>query len=219
MMLPRFFAVVSSLVLLVVFTGGCESLTSLQGERDALYRQNRALQAEKDAIAAENAQLRAQGGGGLAAVPTPRTDLAGGAFPGAVLSLDGAGFAGISGVEVDESTPGEVTVRVPGDVLFGPGQTTLSKASKKTLAKVATALNENYAGRTVVVEGHTDRDPIKKSKWASNEALSEARAQAVADYLAERGVDSGRLSTVGLGASQPRGKNKSKNRRVEIVVR
>ncbi len=190
---------------------GCTSWTSLQNERDALYRQNRQLQSEKDQLAAENEALRAQ----LAqrsTAPQTQPDTA-------VLSFDGSGFEGISGVEVDTSTAGEVTVRVPGDVLFASGQATLSSGAKKTLNDVAKALNASYAGRPVVVEGHTDSDPIRRSSWASNEALSEARAKAVADYLAQQGVSGSRLSTVGMGASQPRGSDKAKNRRVEIVVR
>ncbi|MEM8783395.1 MAG: OmpA family protein [Planctomycetota bacterium] len=200
-------------VCLLVFAGpGCQSITSLQQERDALYGQNRALQAEVDRLMAENDQLRA------APAPTPISAPPPGPAP-AFLSLDGTGFSGIGGVEIDTSVANEVTVRVPGDVLFAPGQATLSNASKKTLRQVAEALTDNYAGRQVVVEGHTDSDPIRKSNWASNEALSEARAKAVADYLAERGVSSARLTTVGLGSSEPRGSDKAKNRRVEIVVR
>ncbi|MEM7578047.1 MAG: OmpA family protein [Planctomycetota bacterium] len=205
-------AIVAACLGLLVLTGsGCQSLTSLTQERDALYRQNRALQAEVDRLAAENASLRA--------APTPVAPPPAPAPGPAFLSLDGTGFQGIGGVEVDTSVANEVTVRVPGDVLFAPGQATLSNASKKTLREVAEALTDNYAGRTVVVEGHTDSDPIKKSNWASNEALGEARAKAVAAYLAERGVSSNRLTTVGIGAGEPRGTDKAKNRRVEIVVR
>lgn len=198
------------LLVFVSITGtGCASWNSLQGERDALYHQNRQLQEEKDRLAAELEAARSQ--------PAPSAPTA--PATGAVISFDGSGFEGISGVEVDTSTAGEVTVRVPGDVLFASGQVTLSDGAKKTLKEVAKALNESYAGRSVVIEGHTDSDPIRKSKWASNEALSEARAQAVATYLSQQGVSGNRISTIGMGASQPRGNDKSKNRRVEIVVR
>ena len=212
--MPRMFAVAVSCVLaMLVFVGpGCQSLSSLTQERDALYRQNRALQAELDRVGAENAALRSV----PAPAPVAPAPTSGGP---AFLSLDGGGFSGIGGVEVDTSVANEVTVRVPGDVLFAAGQATLSESSKRTLRQVAEALTDNYAGRTVVVEGHTDSDPIRKSKWASNEALSEARAKAVAAYLSERGVSSNRITTVGMGASEPRGSDKSKNRRVEIVVR
>ena len=214
--MPRMFAVAVSCVLaMLIFVGpGCQSLSSLTQERDALYRQNRALQAGLDRLAAENESLR-NVPAPVAAAPAPTSGAGGPAF----LALDGGGFSGIGGVEVDTSVANEVTVRVPGDVLFAAGQATLSDSSKRTLRQVAEALTDNYAGRTVVVEGHTDSDPIRKSKWASNEALSEARAKAVAAYLSERGVSSNRITTVGLGASEPRGSDKSKNRRVEIVVR
>ncbi|MEM1098814.1 MAG: OmpA family protein [Planctomycetota bacterium] len=213
--MPRIFHtfVAACLGLLVLVGPGCQSLSSLTQERDALYHQNRALQAKVDQLAAENEALRS-------APPPAPAPVAAPAEPApAFLSLDGTGFQGIGGVEVDTSVANEVTVRVPGDVLFAPGQATLSNASKKTLREVAEALTDNYAGRQVIVEGHTDSDPIRKSNWDSNDELSEARAKAVAAYLAERGVSSTRINTVGLGASEPRGSDKAKNRRVEIVVR
>jgi OOP family OmpA-OmpF porin len=51
----------------------------------------------------------------------------------------------------------------------------------------------------VSVEGHTD----SRGSDAYNQALSERRAEAVADYLIGQGVDAGRLDTVGMGESDP----------------
>lgn len=203
---------VSSLLGLVVLVGpGCQSLSSLQAERNDLYAQNRALQAKVDRLMAENERLEK-----IAMTPPPPPP-APVVVPGP--AIDGDGFAGIRGVEVDTSVANEVTVRVPGDVLFGPGQATLTEPSKRTLRRVAEALVDNYGSRTVLIEGHTDSDPIRKSDWASNEMLGKARAEAVAAYLAERGVSANRMTTVGIGAAEPRSEDKAQNRRVEIVVR
>ena len=127
----------------------------------------------------------------------------------------------IEGVESEfNSTSGEQTLRVAGDVLFDSGSATLKPTARKTLSKVADALKSEYAGKPVRVEGHTDSDPIRKSKdkFPTNDALSLARANAVEQYLQQQGVESSRLEAKGLGATQPRGGAKSGDRRVEIIV-
>ena len=76
----------------------------------------------------------------------------------------------------------------------------------------------------VLVEGHTDDQPIKRSKWTSNKELSIARASAVADYLAERhGIERDRLTVIGYGEERPIADNemsrgRQQNRRVEIII-
>jgi OOP family OmpA-OmpF porin len=71
----------------------------------------------------------------------------------------------------------------------------------------------------VSVEGHTD----STGSDAYNQSLSERRAASVKDYLVSKGVDGGRLSTVGYGESQPVADNatsegRALNRRVELKV-
>jgi len=71
----------------------------------------------------------------------------------------------------------------------------------------------------IVVEGHTDSSGAAEY----NQRLSERRADAVKDYLVERGVAAGRISTVGLGETQPIGDNdteegRAQNRRVVLRV-
>lgn len=107
------------------------------------------------------------------------------------------------------------TFTVSGDVLFDSGQTSLKAAAKKELDKIASKIKSNHGGATVRVEGYTDTDPIKKSKWGTNEALSKARADSVANYLSSKGV--GNVTAVGMGSANPRA-TKAASRRVEIVV-
>lgn len=69
-----------------------------------------------------------------------------------------------------------------------------------------------------VIEGHTDATATAEH----NQALSDKRATAVRAYLVSAGVAAARLSTRGLGATQPVGDNKTsvgraQNRRVELV--
>jgi len=93
-----------------------------------------------------------------------------------------------------------------------------------TLNATAHALGE-YPGATVAVVGHSDGDPIKKSKWKSNDDLSLARAQRVAQVLADNGVDGNRISIDGRGSREllvePElsRSDKARNRRVEIMIR
>ena len=117
----------------------------------------------------------------------------------------------------DSMAEGE-RLTVTGDVLFGSGSADLKPGAKKTLDKVAAELKSNkYARYSVRVDGYTDSDPIKRSKWGTNEALSEARARSVEKYLESKGVSSSRLSAVGRGASTSK-KSKAENRRVEIII-
>src|SRR6185369_17045987 len=101
----------------------------------------------------------------------------------------------LSGIETtyDKSTA-KMTVAVPGDVLFNPGDATIRDTAKGTLDKVAASLKKDYANKPVRIEGHTDADPIKYSKWKSNQDLSVARAQAVKAYLVKKGIADSQIS-------------------------
>lgn len=126
----------------------------------------------------------------------------------------------IGGLEttVNQRT-GDTTVHLPSDVFFDSGQATLKSTSKASLDKVVTALKGGkFASKKIVVEGHTDSTPIRVSRWKSNQELSEARANAVKTYLTSAGIPASRITTKGLGDTQPRSTDLSKNRRVEIVV-
>ena len=57
-----------------------------------------------------------------------------------------------------------------------------------------------------------------------NQALSEKRAQAVADYLVKAGLPAVRFTATGYGSTQPVASNdtdegKAQNRRIDFVVR
>jgi OOP family OmpA-OmpF porin len=72
----------------------------------------------------------------------------------------------------------------------------------------------------IEVAGHTDTD----GDGATNQALSEKRAQAVVDYLVKAGLPAGRFAAIGYGSTQPVAANdtddgKARNRRIEFVVK
>ena len=71
----------------------------------------------------------------------------------------------------------------------------------------------------LTVQGHTD----SRGDAAGNRALSLARATAVRDALAARGIELDRLVAEGLGESQPIAENdtstgRAKNRRIAIII-
>jgi len=67
------------------------------------------------------------------------------------------------------------------------------------LDEIAAALKQNPQVAHVTITGHTDRLGAE----AYNQKLSERRAQAVKQYLVEKGVAPARLDAVGRGESQP----------------
>lgn len=135
---------------------------------------------------------------------------------------EAAGFGEGYDVAVD-SRAGTITVTLPNAILFAAGKATLKKASIAELDHVLSVLNERYYDREINIIGHTDSDPIKKSKWKDNWQLSSERALSVLRYLEKKGVTDKRLMGSAAGASRPVGANtttsgKARNRRVEIVV-
>ncbi len=110
------------------------------------------------------------------------------------------------------------------EILFDSGKAQIKKAAYSILDRVAKVLNNQVRNRNIAIEGHTDNQPIRKSKWKSNWELSTARATSVLHYLIDkRSVNPQRLSAVGYGEFRPVVSNKTKegrqqNRRVEITI-
>jgi type VI secretion system protein ImpK len=108
--------------------------------------------------------------------------------------------------------------------LFGSGSATLNPRYEATLRKVGEAA-DRIPG-LLSVEGHTDDQPIRSARFASNNALSRARAVTVADILKKYIRDGDhRIEVKAWGDSKPRyepassPENRAKNRRVEISHR
>ena len=122
-----------------------------------------------------------------------------------------------------DPSAGTITVTLPNAILFSSGKATLKKATSVELDHIQSVLQSQYAGRQVDVVGHTDSDPIKKTKWKDNWELSAQRALSVVRYLVKKGISEEKIQATGRGQSQPIASNssssgKAKNRRVEIVV-
>jgi outer membrane protein OmpA-like peptidoglycan-associated protein len=104
-----------------------------------------------------------------------------------------------------------------GDVLFDTGQATLKPGADLVLGRLSKFLSANPQTR-IMIEGHTD----SRGTDEYNQALSQRRAQAVADALTARGVPSDSVRTLGRGKAYPVASNdtpegRQQNRRVEII--
>ena len=75
----------------------------------------------------------------------------------------------------------------------------IRKDAAKELDKTVLPLLEKYPEMKVEIRSHTDA----RSGDSYNMQLSENRARAVVDYLAQRGIDSSRLVSNGYGESEP----------------
>jgi len=227
----RLMTLAVALVTAAMSTTGCgkQEIKQLQGQVRTLQDNNATLQAQRD-----NAQQQ------LATAQTRNTELSGqldakdleiesakAARDKAVSDLDalkkerttapdaGGWKAGTIGAEIS----------IGSDVLFSSGRATLTTAGKRALSSIASNIMTNHPGKNIRIYGHTDADPIKKTRklWMDNLDLSSNRAMAVTRYLISRGIKGSLIESIGMGATRPIAANKSaadkkKNRRVEIMI-
>lgn len=116
------------------------------------------------------------------------------------------------------NTGDRLIVTMPQDILFDVDSSTVYPGLRNDLLTVASNL-QSYPDSTVQIVGHTDNS----GDAGYNQALSERRANAVADVLMDGGVAFSRIQTFGRGEDQPVASNlteegKAQNRRVEIVI-
>jgi chemotaxis protein MotB len=211
-------ASVLSLILAGLMLGGCNVTTRNTTERNALMRQNQELQAEVnrlrialDAATAENLALQDQN----SQLSTRQPQVIEVPAPMPAASANTA-FDDIAGIDTF-TTPGQVHIRVPGDVLFASGRVELRDSAQQTLREIAGVLQSEYGSSNIRVEGYTDTDPIQRSDWEDNLELSLQRAAAVHRYLQEQGIEGERMYAAGFGEWKPRD-SRANSRRVEIVV-
>ncbi len=105
------------------------------------------------------------------------------------------------------------------NVLFATDSTRLTPTSESVLDRLAKALKGRPDVKRITVTGHTD----SVGSAAYNQRLSERRAEAVVDYLAQQGIDRGMLQAVGKGEAEPVASNataegRAQNRRVQFDI-
>jgi type VI secretion system protein ImpK len=121
-------------------------------------------------------------------------------------------------IEEDAQT---VRVRTKVGQLFKSGSDQLEPGQQQLFQRIANAV-QNERG-AITVEGHADSDRISSLAFPDNTALSQARANTVANIIKSIIADPNRVTAKGMGESVPIASNdtpagKTQNRRVEVIV-
>ncbi len=104
------------------------------------------------------------------------------------------------------------------DCNFETGKADLKEESYKVIDELVSYLNRKDDER-IELGGHTDN----VGKPAKNLLLSQARAEAVRNYLLSKGIDASRVTAKGYGMTKPIATNKTaagkaQNRRTEVTI-
>jgi chemotaxis protein MotB len=130
---------------------------------------------------------------------------------------------GLTGkVETTVRKRGLVVELLTDNVFFDSGQAVLKPPAVNLLDKLGGVLRAEQE-HPIVVEGHTDSQPIATAQYPSNWELSGARASAVIRAFVSDGVARGRVSGALYGAEKPTASNataqgRSRNRRVDVIL-
>lgn len=116
-------------------------------------------------------------------------------------------------------------VNVNEDILFDSGKADLKATGRTKLQQIRDQIRNEFPNHHVWVVGHTDTDPIMRSKdkWVDNLDLSLGRGRVVGEALLAMGVANKHLVVGGQGPWNPRAPNDNKankqlNRRVQIIA-
>ena len=164
---------------------------------------------------------------GNASEPAEGTTLVPGSLFGMPsLNVDLSGVSGNAIQGRDENGQKVVVLIITSDTLFDVGSADLGDPARETFDGLARVIQGNWPTAAVQVRGHTDAT----GSATANQTLSEQRAAAASAYMATKGIDGSRLSSVGLGSTVPialetnpdgsdNPAGRASNRRVEFVVR
>ena len=111
-----------------------------------------------------------------------------------------------------------IVVTLPEGLLFAQDSDELTPASRDNLRRLANSL-EKYPNTRLMLVGHTDT----QGGTDRNQSLSERRAQSLASFLEQLGVNRARMTALGRGDAEPIATNDTDagrqwNRRIEIAI-
>ena len=126
-------------------------------------------------------------------------------------------------LESNPIVPSEEVLKTLNDyaqIIFFDYSKSLFKQETFTVLQAITSILKDYPESNFIIEGHTD----SLGSHITNNRLSNARANAVKDYLISNGIDPARLTAIGYGEKRPKFSNKTKggrdqNRRVEVKLK
>jgi chemotaxis protein MotB len=114
-----------------------------------------------------------------------------------------------------------VLLSIGDSVLFDAGSSDLRKDAVPYLASIAALIRKSH--REIVIEGHTDNIPLRKSRYDTNLELATVRAARVYSHLVtEESINPDKLCVSGYGELRPIASNatpegRARNRRVDIL--
>ena len=174
------------------------------------------------------------GAGGGAVVGGVIGDVAGSTAKGAIIGAVVGGAAGaiigarmdkqakeleqnIKGAKIERVGEG-IQVTFDSGLLYDFNSDVVKMDARTNLRELALSLDK-YPGSDLVIIGHTD----SQGTDSYNQTLSERRARSAANYLTSQGVAASRISTRGLGETEPVATNdtdagRQANRRVEVAI-
>jgi chemotaxis protein MotB len=119
-------------------------------------------------------------------------------------------------------TAAGVEIELNAKLLFASGDARLLPTALPVLKSIALALKD-VPRNNILVEGHTDSQPISNGRFESNWELSSARAGVVVRYLVEHGIEPYRLASMGRADNVPAAIGNTPeayaaNRRVTVLV-
>jgi flagellar motor protein MotB len=133
----------------------------------------------------------------------------------------------IRGISIEEENEYIRITATQVAVNFASGSAELPQEAIPVLKEI-TAFLLHYPDHPVVIEGHTDNDPIVgklKERFSDNKTLSQARCQAVKDFFVNtEKLPEKSFTAIGYGETRPIAtndtkENKRKNRRVLVIVK
>lgn len=230
--------IVLALVLPLLGGTACKNTDALIAEKDRRYNE---AQAEIEGLRRRIAQLEnvnAVQGEELAALKRARTDTVDDRekLRARIAELEDQAVSArepasntrslADGVTITTLGSGDIVVTLDSTVTFSSGSHELSEAGRKAVLGPILREIRKYPGHVISLEGHTDDEPLAKTRqvYGSNLNLSIARANAVYDLLRTGGkIDPRSMRVVGWGEHRPRvpgggEEARAANRRVELVL-
>lgn len=122
-----------------------------------------------------------------------------------------------TGIEIERQGD-QLALTMPSGITFRQGSAEIDPSFFQALNNVAATLVE-YPSTAVDIRGHASSEGDRNF----NQRLSQQRADAVRNYLANQGVQGVRMSSIGMGIDYPVADNSTEagrvqNRRVEIIL-
>jgi flagellar motor protein MotB len=110
----------------------------------------------------------------------------------------------VKGIKGGEEEPGG-GIRLGEDLLFPEGLDTLKPDAFRSLDQVVNLLKTTYPDDKVIIEGHTDNQPLVKTRerWKQNMNLGYNRAWAVFRYFLDHGVPESRMVVTSYSFNKP----------------